>query len=52
MKPQTKSAAKSAVKWALGLSAGYIIGPLIVNLLYPYNDTCSATPDVASFRFR
>jgi hypothetical protein len=32
MKPHTKAAAVTAVKWAAGLSAGYILAPIIVHL--------------------
>lgn len=32
LKAQTKSAAISALKWAAGLSAGFIIGPTVVIL--------------------
>lgn len=32
MKPHTKAAAVTAVKWAAGLSAGFILGPLVMGL--------------------
>ncbi len=32
MKPQTKAAAVTAVKWAAGLSAGFILGPIVMGL--------------------
>ena len=32
MKPHVAAAAISALKWALGLSLGYILGPILVNL--------------------
>lgn len=32
MKPHTKAAALTAVKWAAGLSAGVILGPIIMGL--------------------
>ena len=32
MKPHTKAAAVTALKWALGLSAGYILCPIIISL--------------------
>lgn len=30
MKPHTKAAASTAIKWALGLSAGFILGPIVL----------------------
>jgi hypothetical protein len=32
MKPHTKAAAVTAVKWAAGLSAGFILGPIVMGL--------------------
>ena len=32
MKPHTKATAATAAKWALGLSAGFILGPIVVGL--------------------
>jgi hypothetical protein len=32
MKPNTKAAAVTAVKWALGLSAGFVLGPIVIRL--------------------
>jgi hypothetical protein len=32
MKPQTKAAAVTAVKWAAGLSAGFVLGPIVMGL--------------------
>jgi len=32
MKPYTKAAAVTAAKWALGLSAGFILGPFVIGL--------------------
>lgn len=32
MKPHTKAAAASAAKWALGLSAGFVLGPIVIGL--------------------
>ena len=32
MKPHVAAAARSALKWALGLSIGYILGPILFNL--------------------
>ena len=32
MKPHSKSAAITAVKWAAGLSAGFILGPIVMSL--------------------
>jgi len=32
MKPHTKVAAVTAVKWAAGLSAGFILGPIVMGL--------------------
>ncbi len=32
MKPHVAAAAISALKWALGLSLGYILGPILINL--------------------
>ncbi len=32
MKTQTKSAAISALKWAAGLTAGFIAGPVLIGL--------------------
>jgi hypothetical protein len=33
MKPYTKAAAVTAAKWALGLSAGFILGPFVIGLV-------------------
>jgi len=32
MKPHAKAAAVTAVKWAAGLSAGFILGPIVMGL--------------------
>lgn len=32
MKPHTKAAAATVVKWAAGLSAGFILGPIVMGL--------------------
>ena len=32
VKPHTKAAAVTAVKWAAGLSAGFILGPIVMGL--------------------
>ena len=32
MRPHTKAAASTAAKWALGLSAGFILGPIVIGL--------------------